>query len=303
MASRSMILAGTHDGVAVVGEDRSRWLAGTRIDALAVVGGDVWAVGDGATIWHGDLGGAPREVATLEDGRANCLIPTAGGLLVGGSEARLFRVDGSRLVSVPGFDEAPGRDQWHTPWGGPPDVRSLATDRNGNVYVNVHVGGVLRSVNGGREWAETMDISADVHEVTTHPGQPGVCFAAAAIGLGVSTDGAASWDWVTTGLHAVYCRAVAVTGDHLLVSASTGPGGRRAAVYRTSAAVPTSLERCSAGLPEWFPDNIDTFCLAGSGDLSVIGSSDGSVYASADGGDSWEAVGGGLTGLRCVAVV
>ena len=55
-----------------------------------------------------------------------------------------------------------GRDRWYTPWGGPPDTRSM-TSADGKVYANVHVGGVVRSADAGRTWQPTaLDIDADV---------------------------------------------------------------------------------------------------------------------------------------------
>jgi hypothetical protein len=74
---------------------------------------------------------------------------------------------------------------------------------------------------------------------------------------------------VTKGLHARYLRAVAGAGGTDLVSASTGPGGRRAAIYRTRADGHGELERCRQGLPEWLGDNVDTHCLAARG-LTVV---------------------------------
>lgn len=50
--------------------------------------------------------------------------------------------------------------------GGPPDTRSITEDGD-TVYVNVHVGGVLRSSDQGESWQPTIDIGADIHRVTT----------------------------------------------------------------------------------------------------------------------------------------
>src|SRR5262249_51391316 len=151
-------------------------------------------------------------------------------------------------------ETVPGREAWYTPWGDPPDTRSLAVDRGGTVYANVHVGGVVRSTDGGRSWEPTLDIEADVHQVLAHPRRPGHVFAASAVGLQTTVDAGATWQTVTEGLHATYLRAVAVATGGVLVSASTGPGGRRSALYRrTRAGGP--FERCRGGLPEWFGDN------------------------------------------------
>jgi hypothetical protein len=264
------------------------------MDAMAVTGDGVWAVSDGRFLWFMD--GDGQVVAELTDATANCIAASADLVLVGASDARLFRLAGPELIEVESFADAPGRDTWGTPWGGPPDVRSVAIGPDGVVYVNVHVGGVLRSVDL-EGWEPTMDVAADVHQVTADPDRPRTAYAAAAIGLGVTTDGGDSWTFRTDGLHARYCRAVAVSGDLVLLSASAGPGGQQAAVYRVTA----NLERCRHGLPEWFDDNVDSFCIAAAGDRAAIAAPDGTVFESTDGGRSWETVATGLPGPRCVA--
>ena len=52
------------------------------------------------------------------------------------------------------------------------------------------------------------------------------------------------WEFVTAGMHAHYSRAVAVSDDTVLVSASTGPRGRRSALYRKPLDGGTRFERC-----------------------------------------------------------
>ena len=126
-------------------------------------------------------------------------------------------------------------------------------------------------------------------------------FAAAAEGLWISTDGGGSWTTETEGLHARYCRAVAVTGETVFVSASTGPGGRRAALYRREPGG-GRLERCRDGLPEWFGDNLDTHCLAVSGPVVVLGTENGVVHASADGGRTFSVLAKGLPPVRAVVL-
>jgi hypothetical protein len=199
------------------------------------------------------------------------------------------------------FENAPGRDRWYTPWGGPPDVRSLAADAEGTVYANVHVGGVLRrGADGG--WQETMDIDADAHQVMAHPEVAGLVAAATARGLAVSADGAATWTFTTDGLHGTYCRAVAVSGDRIYVSAARNVRGSQAAVYRADRDG-GRLERCRIGLPEWFSTNIDTGCIAADGDTVVVGDTNGTVYRSEDAGTSWAVVTDGLARVNCVVLV
>src|SRR3989442_791241 len=115
-------------------------------------------------------------------------------------------------------------------------------------------------------------------------------------------DGGDSWTFASAGLDAHYLRAVTVAGDQALVSASTGFRGRRSAIYRTPLDGETRFERCRAGLPAWFDDNVDTACLAAAGPLVVVGTGDGRVYRSLDPGAPWALALKGLPPVGCVAV-
>jgi hypothetical protein len=297
-----VILVGTDDGFAAVGVDIARRPTGHRMDAAAATAAGIWAISDGQHLWHHPVGGDGEIVARLDGPRANCVAASDDMVLVGASAARLFRFDGDGLVEIESFANAPGRHTWGTPWGGPPDVRSVTVGPDGVVYVNVHVGGVLVSSDLG-EWAATMDISADVHQVVADQHRAGTAYAAAAVGLGITHDWGATWSFETSGLHATYCRAVAVSNDFLLVSAAVGSSGSRAAVYRRSLEEGAPLLRCDDGLGEWFGDNVDTFCIAASGNEAVIAAPDGTVYRSPDGGLSWIAAATGLPGVRCALYV
>lgn len=119
--------------------------------------------------------------------------------------------------------------------------------------------------------------------------------AASASGLAISVDRAVSWRFHTEGLHAGYARAVAVAGDTILVSASTGPSTERSAVYRTAILRGKTFQRCRRGLPDWFTDHINTFCLTASGSSVAFGTSDGRVFRSSDEGQNWKLVRADIT--------
>jgi hypothetical protein len=298
------ILLGTVSGLRQVdapGAESPEAFAGHTVTALARDGARTWAVLDGETIWATTDDGAWAAAASVSGPPATCLAPTPTGLLVGTEQAHLLRLAGGRLTPVEAFDQADGRKTWYTPWGDPADVRSIAASRAA-IYVNVHVGGVLRSPDGTRGWTPTLDIEVDVHQVIAHPTRPRVVLVAAADGLGVSRDQGESWEFVTAGLHASYARAVAVAGDWVLMTASTGPGGRRSAVYRRRLDGDDDFERCRAGLPEWFSHNIDTACLATAGPVAAFGTEDGRVFRSLDAGASWELAAKGLPEIRCLVL-
>jgi hypothetical protein len=141
-----------------------------------------------------------------------------------------------------------------------------------------------------------------VHQVLAHPTRADVVLVAAAEGFGMSEDGGDVWKFTTAGLHAHYLRAVAVAGETVLVSASTGPGGRRSALYRKSLDSDGPFERCTDGLPAWFNDNIDTACLVANGPLVVFGTEDGRVFQSLDAGERWQLLAKGLPPVSCLTL-
>ncbi len=295
------ILVGTEAGLYEVGAAERSDFPGREITALVADGPRWWALVDGQRLWRA-AEGRWEEVAALEGERGTCLLPADGGLLVGTAGAHVQRLEHGRLGRVETFDRTAGREAWHTPWGEPPDTRSLTRDATGALYVNVHVGGVVRSRDGGRTWQPTLDIETDVHQVLAHPTRPGLVLAAAAVGLAVSDDGGTRWRTDVEGLHARYARAVALGDDTLLLSVSSGPRGRRAALYRRSLEGAARFERCRDGLPEWFDANIDTACLAAQGQDAAFGTDDGRVFRSPDGGASWERVAKDLPPVHCVAL-
>ena len=295
------IIVGTADGLHKVGNGRAVELDGRDVTALAKGDSEWWAVVDGHQVWraHGD--GEWAELGSVGPLRANCLLPTSDGLFVGTSESHLYKLNGETLERVDAFDRVEDRDAWHTPWGGPPDVRSMSAGPDGAVYANVHVGGIPRSADGGASWQPTIEIGSDVHQVQFDAGS-GLLLAACARGLAVSDDGGRSWRFDRKGAHGSYMRAVAVAGDTVIATASSGPYTDRGAVYRRPVDSDGAFEKCEAGLPEWFPGNVDTYCVAASDSLAALGASDGSVYTSSDQGATWSLAAEGLPQVRCVAL-
>jgi len=296
------ILVATRDGMHTFdgqGQPRLADHVGRSVTALGRAREEFWAIVDNSQLCHA-AGADWSHVTDLDDLRATCVAGIGADVFVGSSEARLFRLAGDALEPVVAFDHAEGRDTWYTPWGGPPDTRSIA-NWDDEVYANVHVGGILRTDDRGQTWTPTIDVDADVHHVTT---AEGMVLAACAAGLASSIDRGATWIYRTDGLEARYSRAVAVCGDAVLVSASNGPRGGRAAVYR-GGLNRGPFERCRAGLPEWFEDNVDTYCLDAlpDGSFAAFGTSDGRLYGSADQGATWDERASGLQPVQRVLVL
>jgi hypothetical protein len=290
-----MLLVGTADGLldlSLDGVEERRTLAGANV---ASVSGD-WAIADDLVVAL-DTGVAVK----LPDGlMPQCVVALDGGrALVGTTDARIVEVGGPEGPARDAlFDAIPSRSRWSTPWGGPPDTRSLALGPGGP-YAGVHVGGVWR--RDAAEWIEVVPTENDDHEVAF---ADGVLAVAAAVGVGQSGDGGETWHWSNEGLHASYCRAVAVADDWLLATASTGPGTREGAVYRRPLRDPDApFTRCGGddeGLPRTFPHNIDTFELAAAGRLVAVGTPTGELYLSDDSGATWRTIAKALPGVRCV---
>ncbi|HEX6331201.1 MAG TPA: hypothetical protein VF129_07930, partial [Actinomycetota bacterium] len=158
------ILVGAADGVYVLEEGTStvepagwdREHPGA-VTALARAGSEQWAIVDRYEIWRSE-GGHWTHVVNALNLELQCLADTQAGRLVGSSQAHLFRIvpPPTPLETVEAFDRVDGRNRWYTPWGGPPDARSIAEDDNA-VYVNVHVGGIVRTRDEGATWEPTID--------------------------------------------------------------------------------------------------------------------------------------------------
>src|SRR5579872_4123062 len=149
-------------------------------------------------------GGEWTAVATSEL-ELSCCMTVRDAIYVGTDGARMLILkpntggilESGVLEPMDGFDSVAGRDTWFAGSAivngqrvGPPlGIRSVAANSNGSVlYANVHVGGIPRSMDGGRTWQPTIDINSDVHEVCAHPADPDIVAAACAIGLCISRD-------------------------------------------------------------------------------------------------------------------
>jgi hypothetical protein len=295
-----VLLVGTRDGLHRLDVGDNAFAQGKVVTALTRQGMAWWAICDRREIWSSGEDGSFAQTGAIVGDEATCMMALPDALLIGTAGAHLLRLEGRSVEHVAAFDKLPGRDRWYTPWGGPPDTRSMATDGSSGVWINVHVGGIVRSLDAGRTFEPTaLDIDSDVHQVILDGGE---LLAATAVGLASSIDGGESWIIEDEGLHATYLRAVGVAGGWTLVSASEGPDGERSCLYRKNPDR-REFERCSNGLPEWFGDNIDTGCLATSGHLVAIGTTQGTLFLSADCGENWLPVSVGLPPVTCLAIV
>ncbi len=203
---------------------------------------------------------------------------------------------GAVLEPIDGFDKVAGRDVWFVGSAivngqcvGPPlGIRSVAANSNGSVlYANVHVGGIPRSMDCGRNWQPTIDINSDVHEVCAHYANPEIVVAAAAVGLCISRDSGATWAIEREGLHAPHCYAVAISGDDIFLSSAKDPFAAEGRIYRRPVKLDGYLAPVEGGMPASTQGIVDTGCIAANGSSIAVADRAGNLYGSDDYGRTW----------------
>lgn len=297
---KPVIIAGTSKGLCFLNSEQPMELEDRSIDALASHNDELWAIADGNAVWHRNSNKEWHQIAAIDELQLNCILPLEEAVFVGTSKACLIRIADGNTHRINCFEGVEGRSEWYTPWGDPPDVRSMAASQSDEIYVNIHVGGILRSFDRGQSWQPTIDFHADVHEVQTVPEHPHLVLAATAVGLAMSTDKGNSWSFDRANLHADYSRAIAVCGETILMSASTGPYTDKAGIYRRSLEQSGTFEKCDRGLPEWFSDNINTGTLATLGNFAAFGTSNGQIFLSNDAGLTWKQMASDLAPIHCL---
>jgi hypothetical protein len=293
-----MIVVGTADGLTELGLDGTpirHALAGVQVDAVS----GSWAIADGRVVSL-TTGG----VVELPGGLAATAVLAGppGRALVGTEGAHLVPVGGpGRPVADGAFEAAAGRQEWASPWGGPPVVRSLSASPDGPLVV-VHVGGVWRCEGDG--WAQSVPAEAGAHQVVAVGKVVGV---AAAGGVGLSTDGGRSWDWRESGLPGRYCRAVALADGWLVAAVAPEQGDPRCVLVRRPLDDRTrGWVRCGDSgkddLPDQFDHPVDTGELAAAGPVVALGTPSGDLLVSQDSGATFDIVADSIPGVNCVWV-
>jgi len=257
----TILVATWGDGLfAVTGDGRRQEIADLSVRGLAPDGrGGALAIVGGNSLRRRAPCGEWATVTTSEF-ELSCCMAVRDTIYVGTDDARMLRLSdrGAVLEPIDGFDNVAGRDAWFAGSAivngqrvGPPlGIRSVTANSNGSIlFANVHVGGIPRSMDGGRSWRPTIDINSDVHEVCAHPANPNIVVAASAIGLCISRDAGATWIIEREALHASYCSAIAFSGDDILVSASTDHFAAQGRIYRRSIMPDGDIGAVEGGMP------------------------------------------------------
>ncbi len=299
MTKPTILVATWGDGLfAVTGDGRTQEIANQPVRGLAPDGrGGALAIVGRHSLRRRAPSGDWATVATSEF-ELSCCMAVRDAIYVGTDDARMLRLShgGGVLDPIDGFDNIAGRDAWFAGSAivngqrlGPPlGIRSVAANSNGSIlFANVHVGGIPRSMDGGRTWQPTIDINSDVHEVRAHQANPDIVVAAAAVGLCISRDSGATWIIEREGLHAPHCSAVAFSGDDIIFSASTDPFAAEGRIYRRPVKPDGSLVAVEGGMPAWIEGIADTGCIAANGSSIAVADRAGNLYGSDNFGRAW----------------
>ena len=228
--------------------------------------------------------------------------PATSDVYIGTEPPRLYRLQNGDSHLVTDLTSLEGAEHWYTPYGAPPAVRSIAPAGKVGLYLNIHVGGVLRTLDKGRTWTATNNgLDLDVHQVYSSPANPSVVYAATATGFALSENQGDSWMFRNAGLKNLYTRGIAVNPEkpeEILVSGSTfmpddwETRGKSFSLFR-STDKGEHWERVVSGFPEAVESEIDTGCIVFSlisSDLVLCGVRSGQLYGGRDSGLSWEVI-------------
>jgi hypothetical protein len=309
------VLVATRDGCRVFSETGQAGLelAGAPVHGLAAAGArGALAIVSSTQVWTRQTPGSgtafgPASWQLIADtGRPlqSLTCHREGIFAGGGDEPFLLRVSSNgTTLRMEGFDEVPGREQWFSQ-GPPLGVRAMTSTCDDSVLLaTVHVGGIPRSVDGGRTWASTIPVMWDAHETRAHPNRPEVIASASGAGLLVSLDSGATWKMITEGgMNPLHSLAVAVLPDEALFSIQDGPFAKRAQIWRWHIG-DSKAEQVRDGLPEWLEGRIDTHHIAANGERAALVDGAGNVWLSGEGSRGWKVIARNLRYTQAVLVL
>lgn len=211
----------------------------------------------------------------------------------------------------------PRRKEWFGGGAEHPGIHSVCVDPadGQHVYIGVSCGGVWETLDGGGSWdcradgmhalymppeLATAGWVQDVHQVALCPAEPRVMWAQHHNGVFMSTDGAASWQEVSSAGPSTFGFAVAMHPHRpdtvWLVPSSSDqirvPVEGKVVVTRTRDGGKT-FETLRTGLPQNHAYDLTlrhALDVDGSGQQLAFGTTTGGLWASDDEGDSWQTV-------------
>lgn len=267
----------------------------------------LWRSPDAGDTWEraGALSGQITAVAVSRAERAG-----PHGVVYAGTEpTALYRSEdgGETWREMEGMRELPSAPEWSfppRPWTS--HVRAIAPGlaAEGEVYVAIEAGALVRSFDGGETWHDRVpEGPRDTHTLATHPDAPGRLYSAAGdgftragTGYAESPDGGDTWEHPSDGLDLHYLWGLAVDPadpEKAVVSAARGPreahsptAARSRIYYRAKSDGP--WHEATDGLPA--PEGRVAATLAANEDEPGVfyALTNGGMYRSPDGGVRWE---------------
>jgi len=321
--SRRRIYVGTHDGVCALNTsdggltwERGKMTplanAAARLSVSPVEPGRAYLAAYEAGVFKTeDGGGTWRHLSSYPTGYAHSVLAHLNDpevLFVGSEPAAIFRSGdgGETWEECAGFQAVPESTQWNFHGDRLSHVRELRTAPGDpdTMYAGVEVGGIVKSRDGGKSWAQMQGLHDDIHLVDISRANPNRVYVATAQAPYRSDDGGDHWDLINNGLERRYTLHISAAphdADLALVAVSTNARRGEPQFYRST-----------NGGSEW--KLIET---VGNGDDMVVvidwdpiienrvyaGTDSGKIFSSDDGGQQWKPVQVDLPNIAIGAMV
>jgi len=321
--SRRRIYVGTHDGVCALNTsdggltwERGKMTplanAAARLSVSPVEPGRAYLAAYEAGVFKTeDGGGTWRHLSSYPTGYAHSVLAHPNDpevLFVGSEPAAIFRSGdgGETWEECAGFNAVPESTQWNFHGDRLSHVRELRTapGHPDTMYAGVEVGGIVKSRDGGKSWAQMQGLHDDIHLVDISRANPNRVYVATAQAPYRSDDGGDHWDLINNRLERRYTLHISAAphdADLVLVAVSTNARRGEPQFYRST-----------NGGSEW--KLIET---VGNGDDMVVaidwdpiienrvyaGTDSGKIFSSDDGGQQWKPVQVDLPNIAIGAMV
>jgi photosystem II stability/assembly factor-like uncharacterized protein len=280
--------------VAVDPRDPDRVYVGTLDDGL-------YATDDGGESWRESWEGlADQRVMSVAVSRSH-QVAGVSVVYAGTEPSNLYRSEdgGKTWQLLPELRRLPSESRWSfppRPWTHHVSTIALHPTDPDSLLVGIELGGVMRSVDGGRSWIDhNPQAHSDAHQLLTHPLAPERVYEVAGQGIAVSPDRGQSWRRLESGLDRHYAWATAADpADPDLWYASVsrsayaahGVGDGQARLLRSRGNGWESIDRWGDEPPlRRMP-----YALAALPDQPghlLVGLRGGSILVTGDAGDTW----------------
>jgi photosystem II stability/assembly factor-like uncharacterized protein len=211
--------------IAIDPHDPNRVYVGTFDDGL-------YATDDGGASWRESWADvADRRVMSVAVSRSH-QVAGVSVVYAGTEPSNLYRSEdgGKTWQLLPELRRLPSEPRWSfppRPWTHHVSTIALHPTDPDSLLVGIELGGVMRSLDGGRTWIDhNPQAHSDAHQLLTHPLAPERVYEVAGQGIAVSPDRGQSWRRLDDGLDRHYAWATAAdTADPDLwyVSVSRSP--------------------------------------------------------------------------------